>query len=105
MFTSEAETILGMSAQEIGDSIENNPEAAASIVERVNFKQFIFKCRAKMETYNVRFFFSLKSMIFTYSTFCFQDEARLKTIAVEVKPIDYKVLNNQIIKRINQLMA
>ncbi|XP_045462481.1 replication protein A 70 kDa DNA-binding subunit-like [Harmonia axyridis] len=85
MFTTEAETILGMPAQEIGDAIENNSEAAAGIVERVNFKQFIFKCRAKMETYN--------------------DEARLKTIAVEVKTIDYKDLNNQVIKRIKQLMG
>ncbi|KAK9871429.1 hypothetical protein WA026_012805 [Henosepilachna vigintioctopunctata] len=84
-FTSEAETILGMTAQEVGEQIENNSEAAANIVERVNFKQFVFKCRAKMETYN--------------------DEARLKTIAVEVKPVHFKEYNNYLIGRIKQLMS
>ncbi|KAL3286520.1 hypothetical protein HHI36_001025 [Cryptolaemus montrouzieri] len=85
MFSSEAETVMGMTAQEVGEQIESNSEAAADIVEKVNFKQFVFKCRAKMETYN--------------------DEARLKTISVEVKPINYKDFNNQIVNRIKQLMG
>ncbi|KAL3286539.1 hypothetical protein HHI36_001044 [Cryptolaemus montrouzieri] len=85
MFNSEGETVMGMTAQEVGEQIESNSEAAADIVEKVNFKQFLFKCRAKMETYN--------------------DEARLKTIAVEVKPINYKDFNNQIINKIKQIMG
>jgi hypothetical protein len=53
MFSSEAEKILGKTAQEIGETLENDPDSVAKIFEDVQFKQFVFKCRAKMETFNV----------------------------------------------------
>lgn len=55
MFSSEVEKVLGMTSQEVGDQLDQDPQAMATITDRVNFKQFIMKCRAKMETYNVMF--------------------------------------------------
>ena len=52
MFSTEAEKILGMTSQELGEAVENGQQAS-EIANAVNFKQFIFKCRAKMEMYNV----------------------------------------------------
>ncbi|KAJ8953979.1 hypothetical protein NQ314_007172 [Rhamnusium bicolor] len=52
MFSSEVEKVIGMTSQEVGEQIEQNPESMVSITEKANFKQFIMKCRAKMETYN-----------------------------------------------------
>lgn len=54
MFSSEAERVLGMTSEEVGRQIEENSEAMVQIADKVHFKQFIMKCRAKMETYNVR---------------------------------------------------
>lgn len=53
MFSSEAEKVLGMTAKEVGEALEADPEAVSTIVDKAHFKQFIFKCRAKMENYNV----------------------------------------------------
>lgn len=53
MFNSEAERVLEMTAEEVGQQIEQNPEVMSQIVDKAHFKQVIMKCRAKMETYNV----------------------------------------------------
>lgn len=53
MFSSEAEKVLGMTSEEVGQQIEQNSEAMTQIADQAHFKQFIMKCRAKMETYNV----------------------------------------------------
>lgn len=53
MFSSEAEKILGMEAQKVGEASESDPESLAKIVEKAHFREFIFKCRVKTETYNV----------------------------------------------------
>lgn len=55
MFSSEVEKVLGMTAEEVGQQVEQNPEAMMSIANTAHFKQFVMKCRAKVETYNVRF--------------------------------------------------
>lgn len=53
MFNAEAEKIIGMTAQELGTQMENDKENVANILDKAHFKQFIFKCRAKIENYNV----------------------------------------------------
>lgn len=54
MFNNEAEKVIGMTAQELGTQMEHDKENVANILDKVHFKQFIFKCRAKIENYNVR---------------------------------------------------
>lgn len=53
MFSTEVEKVIGMSAAEIGKVYEEDKSALAEVANKVNFKQFIFKCRAKYEVYNV----------------------------------------------------
>ena len=43
--------ILGVSAQELGEMTDNDYD---QIFQKVNFKEFIFKIRAKMDVFNVR---------------------------------------------------
>ncbi|XP_018574321.1 replication protein A 70 kDa DNA-binding subunit [Anoplophora glabripennis] len=83
MFSSEVEKVLGMTSQEVGEQIEQDSEAMAAIADKVHFKQFVMKCRAKMETYN--------------------DETRLKTVCIKVDPINYEEYNAHLIGRIQQL--
>lgn len=59
LFSEEAEKVLGATADEVGEMLSNDPEEAARVFDNVNFKQFVFKCKAKMETYNVSFPFFL----------------------------------------------
>jgi replication factor A1 len=73
LFSSEAEKILGKTSQEVGLAMENDTEAATAIFREANFKQFVFKCRAKLETYNVNRkifkFFSLMNVLSGRETF------------------------------------
>lgn len=55
MFSSEAEKVLDMEAQSLGEALEADPESLVKIVEKTHFKEFMFKCRIKTETYNVCF--------------------------------------------------
>lgn len=54
IFSSEAEKLLMKTAHEIGEMMENDSDMVANIFEEVQFKQFLFKCRAKLEIYNVK---------------------------------------------------
>ncbi|KAF2878996.1 hypothetical protein ILUMI_27178 [Ignelater luminosus] len=85
MFASETEKVLGMTSEEVGQAVEANPQALADLADKANFKQFILKCRAKTETYN--------------------DETRLKTVAIKVDNISYKEYNAHLISRINELQG
>lgn len=102
MFTQEAEKVLDMTSDELGAIAENNPDALLSIGERANFKQFMFRCRAKMETFNVNV--SMHYEIHTKIQFMFQDETRLKVVALRVDHVNYKEYNAHLISRINQLL-
>lgn len=51
VFSTEAEKILGVSSQEVGEARENNEDG--KLLQEANFREFIFKCRTKLETYNV----------------------------------------------------
>ncbi|XP_056629805.1 replication protein A 70 kDa DNA-binding subunit [Diorhabda sublineata] len=85
MFSSEVEKILGMTAEEVGQALEHNKEEVANIVDRAHFKEYLLKCRAKIETYN--------------------DEARLKTVCIKVDPVNYEEYNSFLIEKIQQLIA
>ncbi|KAL1494983.1 hypothetical protein ABEB36_010479 [Hypothenemus hampei] len=81
-FNDEAEKVVGMSAQEAGAIQENDSRAFSEKIEECHFKEFIFKCRAKMESYN--------------------DEQRLKTVAIQINPINYEDYNSHLINNIKQ---
>ncbi|KAI4471652.1 replication factor a 1 rfa1 [Holotrichia oblita] len=85
MFSGEVEKVLGMSAAEVGKAYDEDKSAMTEIANKANFKQFVFRCRAKYEMYN--------------------DENRLKTVAVRVEPVNHKEYNNYLISKINQLMG
>lgn len=53
MFSSEVENLLGTTAQMVGEALENDSGAFNTIASKAYFKEFIIKCRSKMETYNV----------------------------------------------------
>jgi len=83
MFSDEAEKVVGMTAQDAGELMENDPNGFTEAMEKVHFKEFILKCRAKMESYN--------------------DEQRLKTVAVRVDPVNYEDYNAHLIKSIKSV--
>ena len=45
--------ILGCSAQELGELRDQDSPNYNSVFQKANFKDFIFRVRAKMDTYNV----------------------------------------------------
>ena len=52
-FQETGSEILGCSAQELGELREQNSPEYDSVFQRANFRDFIFRVRAKMDTYNV----------------------------------------------------
>ncbi|XP_015524871.1 replication protein A 70 kDa DNA-binding subunit [Neodiprion pinetum] len=82
-FNEEAEKILGMTAQEIGELKDNDDEAFLEKFGESAFKTFLLKLRVKMENYS--------------------DENRLKSTVVNVTPLDIKSYNNHLIAQIKEL--
>lgn len=78
LFQTEAEAILGATAQEMGESSDDHPA-----LKRALFKQYIFRLRAKLEFYN--------------------DENRLKITCAGVKPVDHVDLSKRLINEIKAL--
>lgn len=54
-FSEDAEKILGMSAQELGELKENDNDAFLQKFGDASFKRFIFTLRAKSEVFQVQF--------------------------------------------------
>lgn len=52
-FNEVAETILGISAQELGELKENDNDAYMEKLNEANFKRFIFSLRVKSEVFQV----------------------------------------------------
>lgn len=52
-FGEEGEKIVGMSAQELGELSENQPDDYNDKFSAVAFNSYIFKIRTRVETYNV----------------------------------------------------
>ncbi|XP_031833471.1 replication protein A 70 [Nomia melanderi] len=82
-FSEEAEKMIGITAQELGELKENDNEAFLEKFANATFKSFIFKLRVKMEEFN--------------------DEKRLKATCLGVSPVDYKVYNDHLLTQIKEL--
>uniref|UniRef100_A0A2A4J7W4 Replication protein A subunit n=1 Tax=Heliothis virescens TaxID=7102 RepID=A0A2A4J7W4_HELVI len=82
-FNEAAEAMLGKNVAEIGRLFEYDKTSYTQMFEEVKFRTFVFKFRTKMETYN--------------------DEARLKTVVVNVQPVDYKDANKRLVASIKAL--
>ncbi|XP_018310864.1 replication protein A 70 kDa DNA-binding subunit [Mycetomoellerius zeteki] len=83
-FSEDAEKILGMSAQELGELKENDNDAFLQKFGDASFKRFIFTLRAKSEV--------------------FQDEMRIKHVCSSVAPVNYKTYLAHLIDRISKLV-
>lgn len=82
-FNDEAEKILGITADELGELQENDNDAYLEKFGDASFKSFIFTLRVKVEIFN--------------------DENRLKATCVTVSPVDYKEYNDYLIKEIKKM--
>ncbi|CAF0704338.1 unnamed protein product [Brachionus calyciflorus] len=81
-FQETAETILDIRTDELGELKSSNSPRFDEIFTECAFKEFNFKLRAKMETYN--------------------DERRVKVSAVTVEPIDYVQSGRRMLQKIKQ---
>ncbi|XP_031572203.1 replication protein A 70 kDa DNA-binding subunit-like [Actinia tenebrosa] len=85
-FQESAEMILGHTAKEVGELRDSGNEGAFDqLFANAEFKSYVFKIRAKMETYN--------------------EETRLKCSVVGVKPVDYKQDSKRLLEDIQRLMS
>ena len=84
-FQETAEAVLGMSADEIVQLKETDASRYDQVFDEANLKSYIFRLRAKMETYN--------------------DESRLKTVCVQAIPINYPEYNQKVIADIEALLG
>ncbi|CAG2245720.1 RFA1 [Mytilus edulis] len=84
-FQESAELVLGKSADELGDLKDSNEAAYDQVFQDAMFKSYIFRLRAKIETYN--------------------DESRLKTICMNATPVDWAEQSRRLIEEIEKLQA
>uniref|UniRef100_A0A1I8QBZ9 Replication protein A subunit n=1 Tax=Stomoxys calcitrans TaxID=35570 RepID=A0A1I8QBZ9_STOCA len=82
-FSDIGEQLLGRSAQEIGEAMDNNPTEAEEIFNSINFHSFIFKLRSKVETYG--------------------DMSRSKLTVQAATPVNYKEYNKYLINNLKEL--
>lgn len=84
-FQESAESLLGITADELGNLRETDEVKFDDVFDEAAFKPYIFKLRAKMETYN--------------------DETRLKTICMKATPIDWREYGQHLLSEIKKLSA
>lgn len=82
-FQDSAECVLGLKADELGQLRENDEMRFDQVLQDALFKSYIFRMRAKVETYN--------------------DESRLKTVCVAANAVDWKEYGHQLLDQISQL--
>ena len=58
-FQDTGSEIVGCSAQELGDLRDQNSPDYDTVFQKANFKDYIFRVRAKIDTYNVSLLSSL----------------------------------------------
>ncbi|KAM0735637.1 Replication protein A 70 kDa DNA-binding subunit [Formica fusca] len=83
-FNEDAEKILGMSAQELGELKENDNDAYMQKLNEANFKRFTFTLRVKSEV--------------------FQDEMRMKHTCASIVPLNYKTHLTHLIDKVSKLI-
>ncbi|XP_016897206.1 replication protein A 70 kDa DNA-binding subunit-like isoform X2 [Cynoglossus semilaevis] len=84
-FQETAETLLGLSAEELGQLKDTDEAAFDEVFQKANFKTYIFKNKVKLETYN--------------------DESRVKVTVMEVKPIDHREYSRTLLSNIRKLSS
>lgn len=84
-FQESAETILGQNSAYLGQLKESNEAAFDEIFLQANFNTFVFRNRVKLETYN--------------------DESRIKSSVLEVKPVDHRDYSRRLITNIRKLAS
>ncbi|KAI4487913.1 hypothetical protein M0802_011732 [Mischocyttarus mexicanus] len=82
-FNEEAEKILGVTAQELGELEANDPEEYLKKFSDVTFKIFFVKLRMKVETFN--------------------DESRIKASCLSIAPVDYAAHNNLLLTKLKDM--
>ncbi|XP_014477578.1 PREDICTED: replication protein A 70 kDa DNA-binding subunit [Dinoponera quadriceps] len=82
-FNEEAEKILGMSAQELGELKENDNDAYMQKFGDASFKRFTFALRVKSEV--------------------FQDEMRMRHTCVSISPVNYNTYMTHLLNKICKL--
>ncbi|XP_075162697.1 replication protein A 70 [Haematobia irritans] len=82
-FSDIGEQLLGRSAQEIGEAMENNPAEAEEIFTSINFHSYIFKLRSKVENYG--------------------DMSRSKLTVQSATPVNFKEYNKYLINNLKEL--
>lgn len=79
----ENNSILGKSSDEIGNMVDNDPDALNLFLQGQHFKTFMFKLRTKVETYG--------------------DSQRNKITVQSAAPLNYKEYDDYLIKNIQRL--
>lgn len=74
MFSSEAERVLGITAEEAAQKVQYELDCLSEIVNNAEFKQFVMKYRVKWKTYNAR---QAVNYSINYLYFTTHDEVRL----------------------------
>ncbi|KAI8787409.1 replication protein A 70 kDa DNA-binding subunit-like [Biomphalaria glabrata] len=82
-FQESAEALLGIPADELGEMREKDESQFDRVINEALFKNYLFKLRAKVETYN--------------------DESRLKTVCMAANPVNYIDYGNLLLERLSQL--
>ncbi|PVD31676.1 hypothetical protein C0Q70_07094 [Pomacea canaliculata] len=83
-FQESAEAMLGIKADDLGNLRESNETAFDEVFQRAVFKQYIFRLRAKVETYN--------------------EENRLKTVCMTATPINYVEYGNHLVEQLKSFI-
>lgn len=83
-FQDSAECILNVKADDLGNMKDTNEAQFDQVFTEANFKTYIFKLRAKVETYN--------------------DESRLKTVCANATPVDWVTDGKRLIEEINTML-
>lgn len=84
-FQDTGSDILGMGGQELGELKEQDEVAYDQVFHQANFKDYTFKIRAKIDTYN--------------------DEQRLKCYCVAATPLNYAQETLRLVEEIKLMMA
>jgi replication factor A1 len=83
VFSDEAEKLLGKTAQEVGELLDQNKEEGDSIFSEITFQQKVFKLRTKIETY--------------------QDVPKAKTTVAAITDVNFKEYNKHLLSNIQRL--
>lgn len=50
--------VLGVSAEQLGEMKETDDQAFDNVFQQANFKEYVFRVRAKVDTFNVSQYFN-----------------------------------------------